>query len=450
MAWRSGGASLLTLLGCAISLALAPLALAEDRAADLLTPADKRVAGQNTTLAPSGLLRVKPDVGAPLASHGPDPGARDGAEAGLGSAFAPGAPERQPACATDYFQQILYAYPAGSPNRLAELRPEIQAAVRRMNAVLDEQSRASGGPSADLKVLCDAQGAIAVDGFQAPGGTFAEIVSGARAAGFRSPVADYLIFYDGNLGGACGIATYAQDERLSLDNESNFGGGYAAVYQGCWNDETPLHESGHTMGAVQYSAPNSTGSGGHCFGEDDVMCYSPDGGDLNQGGVVWDCAGGPRFDCNFDDYFDSAPEPGEYLATHWNLGSPLNRFISFGGVDAAVPGLGGSAESPLGAGGKERGASGGAGEWRHFRLRVGSHRNRLRVRIFAAPQADLVLYLRRGRRPTRSAFDCRRALENRHASCRIADARPGVWYAGVMTRGGPVGAAYKLRVKTKR
>jgi hypothetical protein len=37
------------------------------------------------------------------------------------------------------------------------------------------------------------------------------------------------------------------------------------------------------------------------------------------------------FDCGYDTYFDAAPEPGEYLATHWNLGSPLNPFLRFGG-----------------------------------------------------------------------------------------------------------------------
>jgi hypothetical protein len=60
------------------------------------------------------------------------------------------------------------------------------------------------------------------------------------------------------------------------------------------------------------------------------MCYSPDGGNRNQGGTSLDCADHLHFDCGHDDYFDTEPEAGEYLASHWNLGSPLNRFLAFG------------------------------------------------------------------------------------------------------------------------
>ena len=145
--------------------------------------------------------------------------------------------------------------------------------------------------------------------------------------GFNSTQTEYLIFYDGTAGGACGIGSYRPDERLAADNLANRGGGFGIVYSGCWFNETPMHESAHMMGAVQYGAPNSTGTGGHCVDEVDVLCYAPDGGDLNQSGTITTCPGAPRFDCGFDDYFDSAPEPGEYLDTHWNLGSPLNRFL---------------------------------------------------------------------------------------------------------------------------
>ena len=62
------------------------------------------------------------------------------------------------------------------------------------------------------------------------------------------------------------------------------------------------------------------------------MCYSPDGGDRNQGGNVLDCAGRLHLDCGHDDYFDTAPEAGEYLASRWNIGSRVNRFLSFGGA----------------------------------------------------------------------------------------------------------------------
>jgi len=94
------------------------------------------------------------------------------------------------------------------------------------------------------------------------------------------------------------------------------------------------------MGAVQPSAPNATvkeftDGQKHCRdsqtigkGGTDIMCKS-DG----QGEVFGNACPGfyPfHFDCNNDDYFNPKPSPGSYLATHWNLGSPLNRFIKFG------------------------------------------------------------------------------------------------------------------------
>ena len=168
-----------------------------------------------------------------------------------------------------------------------------------------------------------------------------------------------------------------------------------------------------------------------------------------------DCPGAVRFDCNHDDYFDSAPEPGEYLEGHWNLGSPLKRFLTFtaGGpplAPTAVPDASKPGSESLGAGGKRRGASGIAGDWRQFELRSPKNARMLRVRIFAAPNAELALFVRQGRKPTQNLFKCRQTLDSRHATCRIEDPDPGRWWAGVVTRGGTPGLGYKIRAKTKR
>ena len=121
------------------------------------------------------------------------------------------------------------------------------------NALLSSESIASGGPSADFRVVCDGAGEIRVDSFTSPGSSFQSIVGAARSAGFSLETRNYTIFYDGS--GGCGIGSYANDERLTASNRSNQGGGYAVAYQGCWT-EVPMHENGHNMGAVQYSAPN--------------------------------------------------------------------------------------------------------------------------------------------------------------------------------------------------
>jgi hypothetical protein len=87
-----------------------------------------------------------------------------------------------------------------------------------------------------------------------------------------------------------------------------------------------MHEVGHNRGAVQPAAPDSTGSGAHCNEGHDVMCYAPDGGDQNQS-MVYPCSTLTRFDCNFDTYFDAAPEAGEWLSNHWNLGRQGQNFM---------------------------------------------------------------------------------------------------------------------------
>ena len=68
--------------------------------------------------------------------------------------------ERAPVCisnpATDYYQQVLYAYPTTTGNNLATHKANIQAQIRRNDYLLNDQSLASGGSEADFKVLCEA------------------------------------------------------------------------------------------------------------------------------------------------------------------------------------------------------------------------------------------------------------------------------------------------------
>ncbi len=170
--------------------------------------------------------------------------------------------------------------------------------------------------------------------------SFNRIVTAADAAGYDNPNVDYTMFYDGDGDfGACGVAFLWGDDSLTADNANNnpsgFAAGYAVSFAGCWYGLASMHENGHAEGAVQAAAPNSTGSGGHCNEAVDVMCYL-DGGDINQD-YPQPCASPDpapidiHFDCGFNTYFDAAPEPGEWLASHWNLGSTLSRFIRFGG-----------------------------------------------------------------------------------------------------------------------
>ena len=320
--------ALIALAGAAV----APRALAHDSTDGVPERILDRALGEDATPTEDGLYAVEVR-GPDLLTHGPDVRLEDEPQV-RGAGFSSGDPERAPACAQGYRQQILYATVAGGADDYAASQEPIRAAVRRMDAVLNQDSLDSGGPTADYRIACDGAGEIQLDSFTAPGTSFGEVVSAARAAGFNDRRTDYTVFLDASGGGSCGIGSYRDDDRLSVDNLSNSGGGYAIAYRPCWFNDTPMHENGHNQGAVQYGAPYSTGDGGHCWDERDVMCYSPDGGDLHQEGTVERCADRTHFDCGYDTYFDSAPEPGEWLQTHWNIGSPLNRFVAFA---AAAP-----------------------------------------------------------------------------------------------------------------
>lgn len=303
--------------------------------AGIVAPAAARDAtlealGPGATRLPGGGFLIELSDGYTMTTHGPDPDNH-------GSGMGPGDPERAPVCATDHYQHVLYGHLDGQTNRLAAVRGTLVSSIKRMNAVLNEEAISSGNRTADYKVLCDAGGAIRIDSFSSPGSSFSTVVDAARAAGFSASNADYSIFFDGTQSGVCGTGSVSRDDRLTEGNWNNYGGDYAVAYAGCWENETMMHENGHNQGAVQASAPNSTGSGAHCYDEIDVMCYSPDGGDRNQGGTIERCTGRLRFDCGNDDYFDADPEPGEYLASHWNIGSPLNRFIALGPLGFGTP-----------------------------------------------------------------------------------------------------------------
>ena len=291
--------------------------------------------GGDVTELPDDLYRVDLRHGPSLTTHGPDTPAEIRLD--HGNSLSPGDPERSPVCATDYYQQVLYAHRASDPDRLATVTAQIQASMRRMDAVLNEDSLEAGGVSADYKVHCDASGAIDVQSFSVGGTSFSSVVSAARAAGYNASNVDYTIFFDYDDPNVCGTGSFSADERLTAANVNNTGGDYGVTYSDCWNGATPMHENGHNEGAVQYNAPYSTGSGAHCWDENDVMCYSPDGGNIHQNGTISRCTDRLHFDCGNDSYFDPAPESCEYLATNWNLGSRLNRFIAFGPGSANTP-----------------------------------------------------------------------------------------------------------------
>jgi hypothetical protein len=164
--------------------------------------------------------------------------------------------------------------------------------------------------------------------------SFDGMVAALRAAGYDRTDRKYLVFADATV--YCGIGTLAGDDRPGATNASNHGPSYGRVDRACWGGSTAAHEHMHNLGAVQGSAPRSSG-GGHCTDEWDVMCYSDEPLHPTMQVLCPDVQrDATRFDCRHDDYFSTNPPAGSYLDTHWNAAD--SAFLSHGGPTGSLHG----------------------------------------------------------------------------------------------------------------
>ncbi|MDA0166173.1 hypothetical protein OM076_38265 [Solirubrobacter ginsenosidimutans] len=246
--------------------------------------------------------------------------------------------------------KVVYAYAADRPDRFAGWKDAIQANVAIVQRFLSAQDGGTKGLRFDMGTGCGPQ-FVDIQTVQLPGSraSYADnfsAISGAvqRALGAAAGPRNAIVIADGLSGstqeyGLGETVMGPTGERQGAANIHNRGGltsilfsrdGAAAPGSARWGwwPEGFLHEMTHNLGAVQWGAPHSTqpagGSSpqyGHCWQGADVMCYVEDGGAAHP--MQQDCAGLPgaipqNYDCGHDDYFNPAPAPGSYLATHWN------------------------------------------------------------------------------------------------------------------------------------
>ena len=396
----------------------------------------------------NGVYRVDvPGSDKDVLTHGADTPQAVAALGGTG--FSTNSPKRPPVCATDRFQHFLYARAPGAPDRLSEYRSYLNGVIGRMNAVLNRESLASGGGTADYKVLCDSSGQPRIDRLVS-GADFSTIVGAAKLGGYMDPRADYTIFFDTGDQSRCGVGSFYPDETAGMTNRNATVTGYGVAYRRCWGTSAPMHENAHNQGAVQRGAPHTTGTGDHCWQETDILCYAPDGGSLHQW-TVTSCGDYDHFDCSHDDYFDTATESGEYLASHWNMGSSANPFIAKGHTRPVSYGTSrlwrGLTLNPD--------VSAAPGRFHSYRMVIPKGARNLKIRMYRRScqpscQFKLDLYLRRGSKPTAGSYTCRRRGDTAGKVCTIRRPKSGVWYAGVRTRSGPAGAPYKISSTWRR
>lgn len=269
--------------------------------------------------------------GATFVSHGPDP-VMTHADNEFGTVK-----RRTPSCATDMqtqpHVQMVYVSPTDRPDRYSQRLGEIHRQIEMMNGMLYREGNEFGRPMR-YRMACSG-GKPSVPNIRLNVSSETDpftVAVDLRRQGFVSPLAKYWIYFDGpppapNVGGVA--LNLAFDDRLSSTNANNYGPAYGIFYGEIGTELTRtgtlMHEGAHNLGAVQRSAPNSTGAG-HCTDDSDVMCYA-DGG-ARQSEYRIDVCSRLHFDCNHNDYFNPNPGKKNYLASHWNLGSPLNRFFA--------------------------------------------------------------------------------------------------------------------------
>ncbi|HEY1015318.1 MAG TPA: fibronectin type III domain-containing protein [Herpetosiphonaceae bacterium] len=228
--------------------------------------------------------------------------------------------------------QVLYARAADVPDRFEAVKEPLRSIVAGADEIYALSAADTGG-SRNLRLVREAVGdtclvkitpvELSEQGDDSFGSTIMEL----QRKGFNRRDRKYLIYMDARL--ICGIGTMYQEPRPDLVNPNNQGPSYARVDAQCWAPRPSAHELGHTLGAVQDTAPHTT-SYGHCVDEYDLLCYSDAPTYPTMIVLCPDETLNSRLDCGHDDYFHTAPAPGSYLATHWNsadnmflIGAPL-------------------------------------------------------------------------------------------------------------------------------
>jgi hypothetical protein len=219
--------------------------------------------------------------------------------------------------------QVLYVRATGTASRFAQYQASFRSWAAGVDTIYDASAQETGGHR-HLRYVTTSDCQVDVREVEVPAGSlddFGKSITALQNLGWNRTDRKYMIFAESNV--YCGIGTFAGDDQPSAKNRSNTGPSYGRSDTGCWAASVAAHELGHNLGAVANSAPNSS-KAGHCVDDYDVMCYK----DTDTTVVKIVCtnkAEENRLDCNHDDYYNTNPAAGSYLASHWNVAS--NEFL---------------------------------------------------------------------------------------------------------------------------
>lgn len=216
--------------------------------------------------------------------------------------------------------QVLYVY--ASTDRFSQYKTSIEQWAIGMSDIYNESAKETGG-TRHVRLLHDANCTPVVSKVQVTSSQLADFTSMSNALsqkGYNRQDRKYVIFADSSV--YCGIGDFAGDTRKGATNRSNYGPSYGRTDTSCWGPDTPAHELGHNLGAVNNNAPNASG-GAHCTDEWDLMCYSDSPNYPQMRYICTDQAKDARFDCGHNDYYHTNPPAGSYLATYWNMADSI-------------------------------------------------------------------------------------------------------------------------------
>ncbi|MFT4050116.1 MAG: hypothetical protein QM648_09815 [Solirubrobacterales bacterium] len=242
--------------------------------------------------------------------------------------------------------KFIYAHAADQPDRFDVAANAIQRSVAIMHEFMLAESSGTRTVSVDFGTSCGGN-YVDIQDMTLPGNLSSyldaegyvkdEDVANAliNIAKFQSKLPRHYVFlldqFDPS-DSMHGIGLQALDDSAGAGNHNNDSNAVAFVatpegeldsFVEAYLPRMFLHEMTHTMGGVQNSAPNSS-LAGHCIDGKDVMCYK-DGGARENLYTSSVCNPEVKFgmdesyDCNKNDYFNTAPAAGSYLATHWNV-----------------------------------------------------------------------------------------------------------------------------------
>jgi hypothetical protein len=213
--------------------------------------------------------------------------------------------------------QVLYVYEAGTASRYSQYLASFRTWAAGVDAIYNSSAQDTGG-TRHLRYVTTPDCQIDVAEVQVPAralATFNANITALKNLGYKRTDRKYMLFADAKV--YCGIGTFTSDARTGSDNRNNRGPSYGRSDAGCWTASVAAHELAHNLGAVLNGAPNSS-KAGHCTDDYDVMCYKDAPGTVVRI-VCPERAKDKRLDCNHDDYYNTDPSPGSYLATHWNV-----------------------------------------------------------------------------------------------------------------------------------